>query len=183
VPGDVLSNIEVRTSVAPAQLASTLRRTLMEVDAALPVYDIVPLEERLQRGISNDRLIARLTTAFSAVALFLACLGLYGTISYGVTRRVTELGVRMALGAARGDVLWLVVREAAVLVVAGAAVGIPLALVAGRSVGSLLYGVQPVDPVSFATAAFALIAIAGFAAYLPAHRASRIDPMVALRKD
>lgn len=183
VPDEALSNMEVRTSVPPAQLVSSLRRALSEVEAALPVFDIVPLDERLQRGISNDRLIARLTMAFSVVALFLACLGLYGTISYGVTRRVTELGVRMALGAARGDVLWLVIREAAVVVAVGAGVGLPLALMVSHSVKSLLYGVRPVDPASYAVAAAALMAIAGFAAFLPAHRASRIDPMIALRKE
>ena len=183
VPDDVLSNIEVRTFGSPSSLASALRRTLSEAEAALPVYDIVPLEARLQRGISNATLIARLTTVFSVVALFLACLGLYGTISYGVTRRVTELGVRMALGAARRDVLWLVIGEAAVVVAIGAAVGVPLTLLAGRSLGSLLYGVGPVDPASYAVAVSALLAIAGFAAFLPAHRASRIDPMAALRKD
>jgi predicted permease len=183
VPDVVLSNMEVRTSLPPAQLVTTLGRTVSEVEAALPVYDVVPLDTRLQRGISNDRLIARLTLAFSVVALFLACLGLYGTISYGVTRRVTELGVRMALGAARRDVLWLVISEAAVVVTIGAVAGVTLALVATRSVASLLYGVRPADPASYALAALAMIAIAGFAAFLPAHRASRIDPMVALRKE
>lgn len=183
VPDNPLSNVEVRTSVPPAQLTDTLRRALAEVEPALPVFDIVPLETRLARGISNDRLIARLTTAFSVVALLLACLGLYGTISYGVTRRVTELGVRMALGAARGDVLWLVLREAAVVVLLGAIVGAVLAVPAGRSVASLLHGVGAVDPASYGAAALALVLVAGLAAFVPAHRASRIDPMVALRKD
>jgi predicted permease len=183
VPDGVLSDIEVRTTVPPGQLAPTLQRALAEVEAGLPVYDLVPLDDRMQRGLSNERLIARLTMAFSVVALFLACLGLYGTISYGVTRRVTELGVRMALGAARRDVLWLVIREAAVVVAIGGAIGIPLALAASRSLGTLLYGVRPVDPASYAVAAMSLIAIAGFAAFLPAYRASRIDPVAALRKD
>jgi predicted permease len=182
-PEEVLSNLEVRTSLAPSQLAATLKKVLAEAEPALPVYDIVPLEERLNRGISNDRLIARLTTTFAVVALLLACLGLYGTVSYNVTRRVTELGVRMALGADRRDVLWLVIREAALLVLVGGAVGIPLAYVAGRSVTSLLYGVQAIDLASYAMAAIALVAVAGVAAFLPAHRASRIDPMVALRKE
>ena len=139
--------------------------------------------DRLDRGASNERLVANLTTAFSAVALLLACLGLYGTISYGVTRRVTELGVRMALGAARRDVLLLVIREASVLVLIGALIGIPLAILASRGVKSLLYGVGSSDPMSYLVAAAALIGVSAFAAFLPAHRASRIDPMVALRKD
>ncbi|HJR58052.1 MAG TPA: ABC transporter permease [Vicinamibacterales bacterium] len=182
-PEDVLSNLEVRTSLPPSQLVATVKKVLSEAEPALPVYDIVPLEVRLNRGISNDRLIARLTTTFSVVALLLACLGLYGTISYGVTQRVTELGVRMALGAARSDVLWLVIREAAILVAAGVLVGIPLAYLAGRSVTSLLYGVRAMDVASYGVAIAALFAVAGFAAFLPAHRASRIDPMVALRKE
>jgi predicted permease len=183
VRDEVLSNMEVRTSLPPTQIAATLRRTLAEIAPDLPVYDVVPLDERMNRGISSDRMVASLTTAFSIVALFLACLGLYGTISYGVTRRVTELGVRMALGAERRDVLWLVIREAAVVVAIGAALGVPLAILAGRGVASQLYGVRSVDPASYAAAAVVLTAIAGFAAFLPAHRASRINPMAALRKE
>ena len=180
-PDDVLANMEVRATVPPAQLIATVRKVLADTEPALPVYDVVPLEERLERGLANDMMIASLTSVFAGVALLLACLGLYGTISYGVTRRVTELGVRMALGAARRDVLWLVMREAAVLVVAGAAIGVPLAYAAGRGVGSMLYGVRPVDGVAYLVAATLLVLVGGIAAFLPAHRASRIDPMVALR--
>jgi predicted permease len=182
-PEEVLRNLEVRTSVPPSRLTDTLKKVLAETEPALPVYDIVPLEVRVNRGISNDRLVARLTAAFGVGALLLSCLGLYGTISYGVSRRVTELGVRMALGAARADVLWLVLREAAVLVLAGALVGIPLAYAAGRSAGSLLYGVRALDPAAYGIATAALVLVASLAAFLPAHRASRIDPMAALRKD
>ena len=180
-PDEVLANMEVRASVPPSQLVATVRKALAETEPALPVYDVVPLEERLARGIANDRMIASLTSVFGGVALLLACLGLYGTISYGVTRRITELGVRMALGAARRDVLWLVMREAAVLVLTGAAVGVPLAYAAGRGVGSMLYGVRPVDAAAYLVAAGLLILVGGIAALLPAHRASRIDPMAALR--
>ena len=159
-----------------------MRRALAESEPGLPVFDIVPLEERLERGLSNDRLVANLTAVFGGVALLLACLGLYGTISYGVTRRVTELGVRMALGAGRTDVLWLVMREASLLVLAGAAIGVPLAYAAGRGVGTLLYGVRPLDAIAYLVAAGLLVLVGGIAAFLPAHRASRIDPMVALRR-
>ena len=180
-PDDVLANLEIRASVPPAQLIATVRRALADSEPGLPVFDVVPLDERLERGLANDRMVASLTSAFAGVALLLACLGLYGTISYGVTRRVTELGVRMALGAARRDVLWLVMREAAFLVLAGAAIGVPLAYAAGRGVGSMLYGVRPVDGVAYLAAATLLVLVGGLAAFLPAHRASRIDPMVALR--
>jgi predicted permease len=182
-PGDVLGNLEVRTAQAPALLATPVRQALAEVEPALPVFDVVPLDERLTRGLTNDRLIANLTSAFGIVALLLACLGLYGTISYGVARRITELGVRMALGADRGAVAWMVVREALTLVGLGAVLGLPLAFAAGRSILSLLHGVQPVDPASYTLATLLLLTIGGIAAYLPAYRASRIDPMAALRAE
>jgi predicted permease len=182
-PVDVLGNIEIRTSGAPSGLVSTIRQALAEVEPDLPVFEIVPLDRRLTRGLTNDRMIANLTSAFGLVALMLACLGLYGTISYGVARRTTELGVRIALGANRGTVAWLVVREAVALVAIGAALGLPLAFAASRSVASLLYGVNPMDPASYSLATILLVFVAGVAAYLPAHRASRIDPMVALRSE
>jgi ABC-type antimicrobial peptide transport system permease subunit len=125
-------------------------------------------------------MVARLTSMFGALALLLASLGLYGTISYGISRRVSELGLRMALGADRGMVLWMVLREALTLVVVGAGIGLPLAFLAGRSMRSLLYNVQAADPWSFILGAVLLVAVAAVAAYLPAHRASRIEPMVAL---
>jgi predicted permease len=182
-PDDVLSNVEVRTTMPPATLVASVRQAVTEIAPTLPLFDIVPLEERLNRGVANDRLVARLTATFGGIALLLACLGLYGTISYGVARRVTELGVRMALGARRGDVLWLVIREALVLVSIGGAVGVSLSLLAGRGIGSMLYGVRAIDPASYATGLTLLVAVASLAAYVPARRASRIDPMVALRKD
>jgi ABC-type antimicrobial peptide transport system permease subunit len=182
-PVDVLGNLEIRTAGAPSALAPTVREALYELEPALPVFDIVPLDQRVNRGLTNDRLIASLTSAFGIVALLLACLGLYGTISYGVARRVSELGLRMALGADRATVAWLVVREAFVLVGTGAALGLPLAFVAGRSILSMLHGVGPVDPASYLQATLLLVVVAGVAAYLPAHRASRIDPMVALRSE
>jgi predicted permease len=182
-PDDVLGNLEVRTAGFPAQMVTTIRQVLAEAEPSLPVFDIVTLDERLNRGLANDRLVANLTSAFGTIALVLACLGLYGTISYGVARRVTELGVRMALGADRRSVLWLVVREAMLLVLVGTAIGVPLALAASRAIGSLLHGVRPVDPVAYAIGAAVLMLVAGLAAYVPAHRASRIDPMVALRAE
>jgi ABC-type antimicrobial peptide transport system permease subunit len=181
VPDEVLADLEARTVAAPAQLVDTVRQVLAQSEPALPVFDVVSLEDRVYRGLSNDRFVANLTSAFGTVALLLACLGLYGTISYGVARRVTELGVRMALGADRANVLWLVVREALVLVLIGGAVGIPLTFIAGRSVASFLYEIGPIDPAAYAVSAGLLLLVASLAAYIPAHRASRIDPMVALR--
>jgi predicted permease len=181
VPDVVMSNLEVRSAVAPSQLVPTVRKVLADAEPGLPVYDIIPLEERLSRGLTNDRLVSNLTAIFGGIALLLACLGLYGTISYGVTRRVRELGLRMALGADRRNVLWLVIREAMLLVVIGAVIGLPLAYAAGRSVNTLLYGVAPLDVGPYTIAAVMLAIVGSVAAFLPAHRASRIDPMVALR--
>jgi predicted permease len=182
-PAEVLGNLEIRTAGDPAALAATVRQALDEAEPSLPVFDVVPLEYRVSRGLTNDRLIASLTSAFGLVALLLACLGLYGTISYGVSRRIGELGLRMALGADRATVSWLVVREALTLVAIGAVLGLPLAFVAGRSVLSLLHGVTPVDPIAYSQATVLLLVVGAVAAYLPAYRASRIDPMVALRAE
>jgi predicted permease len=179
-PDEVLSDIEIKTSGAPATLVQTVRETLARVEPRLPIVEVVPLEDRLARGVSQDRMVARLTSIFGALALLLASLGLYGTISYGINRRVAELGLRMALGADRGMVLWMVLREALTLVGVGGLIGLPLAFVAGKAMGKLLFGVGAADPVSFGLGAATLLGVATVAAYLPAHRASRIEPMVAL---
>ncbi|HET7219103.1 MAG TPA: FtsX-like permease family protein, partial [Vicinamibacterales bacterium] len=116
------------------------------------------------------------------VALLLGCLGLYGTISYGVSRRVAELGLRIALGADRAQVLWLVLREAVVLVAIGGAIGLPLTYLSARALSSLLFGVGAVDPYAYATGVLVLISVAILAAYFPARRASRIEPMTAIAR-
>jgi predicted permease len=181
-PDEVLSDIEVRTAGAPGALAQTVRETLARAEPRLPVIEVVPLENRLARGVTQDRMVARLTAMFGGLALLLACLGLYGTISYGVSRRVAELGLRMALGANRPMVLWMVLREALSLVAVGTLIGLPLAFAAGRSMQTLLFGVRPGDPLAFAAGAAIMLVVAAVAAYLPAYRASRIEPMVALSR-
>jgi predicted permease len=179
-PDEVLSDLEVRSDGAPASLARSVRETIAQMEPRLPIVEVAPLGDRIARNVSQDRMVARLTSMFGALALLLASLGLYGTISYGISRRVSELGLRMALGADRRTVLWMVLREALSLVVAGAAIGLPLAFLAARTMGTLLYNVRPADPWSFAAGAAILLAVAAVAAYLPARRASRIEPMVAL---
>lgn len=179
-PDEVLSGIEVRTAGAPGPLVRTVRETLEQFEPRLPIVEVVPLGDRIDRGVSQDRMVARLTSMFGGLALLLASLGLYGTISYGISRRVAELGLRMALGADRRTVLWMVLREALALVAVGASIGLPLAFLAGRSMRTLLYNVPAADPWSFAVGAVILMAVAAVAAYLPAYRASRIEPMVAL---
>ena len=181
-PDEVMSSIEVRTVGRPAALAQTVRDVLAQAEPRLPIVEIMPLTDRIGRGVSQDRMVARLTTIFGGLALLLACLGLYGTVSYGISRRVAELGLRMALGADRGTVLWMVLREALTLVVVGAVIGLPLAFAAARSMRALLFNVGTADPVSFALGVLILLAVAALAAYLPAHRASRIEPMAALSR-
>jgi predicted permease len=179
-PDDVLSDIEVRTAGKPGALAQTLRETLTQAEPRLPIVDVTPLTDRIARGVMQDRMVARLTAIFGALALLLASLGLYGTVSYGVNRRIAELGLRMALGADRGVVLWMVLREALALVVVGALIGLPLAFLAARSMRTLLFNVGAGDPLAFVLGGVLLMVVAAVAAYLPAYRASRIEPMVAL---
>lgn len=179
-PDDVLSDIEVRTAGAPDALSQTVRDTIAQAEPRLPIVEVLPLTARIDRGTTEDRMVARLTTIFGGLALLLASLGLYGTISYGISRRVAELGLRMALGADRRTVLLMVMREALALVVVGLAIGLPMAFAAGQSVSALLFAVNPADPLAFAGGAALLLGVAAVAAYLPAYRASRIEPMVAL---
>jgi predicted permease len=177
---DVMGDIEIRTAGSPDVLAQTIRQTLNQIEPRLPITEIAPLTARIARGTLEDRMVARLTSIFGGLALLLACLGLYGTISYGVSRRVAELGLRMALGADRRMVLTMVMREALTLVVLGVGIGLPLAFAAAKAVSALLYRVDPGDPLSFGLGAGLLVTVAALAAYLPAYRASRIEPMVAL---
>jgi predicted permease len=181
-PDDVLGDLQVRTAAAPERAVQTIRDTLARVEPRLPIVDVTPLSDRLSRGVLEDRMVAGLTAIFGALALLLASLGLYGTISYGISRRVAELGLRMALGANRADVLWMVLREALTLVATGVVAGVPLALIAGRAMAALLFGVAPADPVAFAAGGAVLLVVAAMAAYLPAYRASRIEPMTALSR-
>ena len=177
---NVLNDLEIRASVVPGTLVATLRRALTEAEPGLPVYDLAPLDQRVARSLAQDAIVAQLTSVFGFIALLLACLGLYGTILYGVTQRSPELGLRIALGADRRRVLWLVLREALVLVVVGGLVGLPLTYAAGRGLGTLLYVIGPMDPVVYTIGAILLMTVGLLAAFLPALRASRIEPMTAL---
>lgn len=138
-------------------------------------------DEQVARNFNQERLITRLTELFGALALILACIGLYGITAYGVARRTNEIGIRMALGADRGNVLSLVLRAALAQVGLGLAIGIPTALAGGHLLAHQLYGVGSYDPTIFGAAALVLTACAIFAASVPARRATRVDPMIALR--
>ena len=174
-------NLVVRYSGDPGAIISEVRHAVGEVDAKLPVSYQNTLAQQVERSIAGQSLIAQLSAFFGLLAAFLACIGIYGLMSYAVSRRTNEIGIRMALGAGRANVLWLVAREVLVLVGLGIAVGVPITLVGSRVISSLLYGLSPADPVSMAGAATLLVVFAALAGYLPARRAANVDPMVALR--
>jgi predicted permease len=180
---DPLGDLEVRTSGSPLALSGTLRHVLAQIEPRLPVNDVLPLDARVARLAWQEIVVARLTSIFGGISLLLACLGLYGTISYGVSQRVPELGLRLALGADRRRLLWLVMRDALLLVIVGSALGVVLAYAAASSLGNQLYGVGPLDPIAYVTAATLLITVGLVAAYLPALRASRIEPMTAISRN
>jgi ABC-type antimicrobial peptide transport system permease subunit len=140
-------------------------------------------EAQIDETISSERAFATLLVAFGAFALLLACIGLHGVTAYSVARRTSEIGIRMALGAQRRDVIWLIMRQVAFVTAAGLLIGIPAAAALSRSTRALLFGVEPGDPISLAAAAATLFAIAIAAAFVPARSASRLDPFTALRRD
>ena len=174
---------EVRTFGDPSAVASALRRVVNETASALPPVDVHTVAELVDDSLGKDRLIARLAAAFGLLAMLLASIGLYGVMSWTMTCRTREIGVRMALGARPGGILQLVLRETLVVVSLGIAIGIPLALAGTRLVRGMLFGVGGVDPVVIVLASMLLIAVAALAGYLPARRASRVDPMIALRHE
>jgi predicted permease len=176
-------DIVVRTSGAASELAAGIGQKVSEIDGAIPVLSVRSMNQQIDNDILVDRFIATLSSFFGLLALLLAAVGLYGVISYGVTRRTREIGIRMALGARQSSVLWLVMRRAAGMLVVGALIGIPGALFATKLVTSLLYGVGAQDPFSVAGAALALSLVCAIASFLPARRATRVDPMVALRHE
>jgi predicted permease len=175
--------IHVRTAVDPATLASQVRAEVRAIDPNLPLADVSTVRQHVDRAMMQDRLIARLSTLFSALALILSAVGIYGVMSYAVSRRTREIGIRMALGEAHSSIAKRILKEAGGLTLAGAAIGIPAAYAILRLVSGLLFGLTPADPVSAAAAIGVLGCTAFLAAWLPARRASRVDPMIALRHE
>jgi predicted permease len=174
-------NFEIRTAGNPDSVIEEVRKQLKALDSNVPVYSARSVQELLDRTMSNEILVARLSSFFAGLALLLACIGLYGIMSYSVNGRTREIGVRMALGAQRGSVLWMVLREAFRVLVIGVIIGIPAALLCSRLLSSMLFGLTAADPVSMAFVIVILSAVAVFASWIPARRATRVDPMVALR--
>lgn len=173
--------LAVRTFGDPAALLSTVRRQVQSIAAAVPITRVATLAEQIDRSLARERLMARLLGAFAFLALLLAMVGLYGVLAYGVTRRTGEIGIRLALGATRGDVMWSVLRESWMLVATGVAIGVPISLAATRLLSSWLYGVTATDPWTMACVVGCLFIVAPAAASQPARRAMRVDPIAALR--
>jgi len=174
-------HFEVRTYGDPEQMIPAMRRVAQSMDSNLALFDVRSQIEQIDQTLFQERLFARLTGFFGVLALVIGCIGVYGVMAFAVTRRTREIGIRMALGASRSGILGMVLRETLVLVAVGIALGVIAALEATRLISTLLFGLKPNDPLTIAGAALLMVAAAVFAGYVPAHRASRVDPVVALR--
>jgi ABC-type antimicrobial peptide transport system permease subunit len=180
--GDFQSvDVVVRTKVPPEGLAGAIRAALLPLNPGIPSNEFKPLEMLVDKAVSPRRFIVLLLGGFAAIALILASLGIYGVISYSVSQKTNEIGIRMALGASSGHVRMRVLRQALALAVLGIFFGAVGAWATGRLLGSLLYGVSGSDPLTFGVMVAVLGSVAMAAAYFPARRASRVDPMTALR--
>ena len=177
--GSMTFYVRVRGDAAAA--GASIRQVAQRVDPNLPIYEMKTMTRVMNDSLFVERMVAALSVAFGGLATLLAAIGLYGVMSYSVARRTREIGIRMALGAERGSVLWLVLKEVALMVATGIAVGLPLAAALSRVVQAQLFALSPHDPVALAGAAAILAAVALVAGYLPARRATRVDPMLALR--
>jgi putative ABC transport system permease protein len=182
-PRVLARSLDVRTSGDPRLAIAAIRRAVVAAAPDLPIEGAVTMEERVRRNLSQDRLVMLLTSAFGALALGLAGFGLFGLLSYAVVRRTPEFGLRMALGAPRSRVLRGVVREALWLVLCGVLLGVPVAILAGVLASTLVFGVSPHDGLSLMAAVLVLVTVGFASSLLPALRASRVDPMVALRQE
>jgi predicted permease len=171
----------LRTAVPPAMLDRSFREAVAAVDASLPIVRLETQQQKIDRAIGRERVLSRLLTVFGGFALLLATLGLHGLTSYTVARRTSEIGIRLALGAQRSQVLWMILRQVLVLTALGLALGLPLAWAAGPLVASYLFGVPPRDVLTIAVSAGVLTMVAIAAGWIPARRAARMDPLGALR--
>jgi predicted permease len=179
--------LHVRAAASSGLILPRIREEVQKVDRDLPMFEVRTLAEEMDTALIRERLIAMLSSFFSVLALLLACVGLYGLLTFAVVQRTGEMGIRMALGASRGDMVWMVMREGLALAMIGVAIGVPSALAAARlassQISGLLFGLKASDPLTMAAAAVLLALVAAIAGYLPARRASRVDPMVALRNE
>jgi predicted permease len=174
-------HLVVSTEVEPLSLAGAVRKTIWEIDKDQPVSNVSTMETVLSESIARQRFSMLLLGIFAAVALVLAAVGIYGVMSYSVAQRTHEIGIRMALGAQKSDVLKLAVGQGMKLVLLGVAIGLAAAFILTRVMASLLFGVSATDPTTFITISLVLVIAAVLASYIPARRATKVDPMVALR--
>ncbi len=181
IPGSV--NFEIRTAGDPAQMLAAIRKAVLELNADLPITSARPLGELLEGVTSQPRMIARLCAIFGIIALVLAATGLYGVLSYGVARRTNEIGIRMALGAGRSSVIGMILRETSIMIAIGMAAGMIATAIATRLIKARLYGLSSFDPMTIVAAIGVLGAVALISGYIPAARASRVNPVIALRHD
>jgi predicted permease len=180
--GDASSaNVLVRTSGDPATIVSAVRAAVKQMAANLPLIEVQTMNQRVSQSLATDRTMTKLSGVFGPLAMVLVCIGLYGIMSYAVSGRTSEFGIRIALGAQRGSVLWLILRESLLLMLVGVAIGLPLIFGAGKWISSLLFGVKPADPTALALATALMFATGILACYIPARRAMRVNPIVALR--
>jgi predicted permease len=173
----------LRTSGDPLRFAGPVREIVRHADSRLPATNVKTEAPQIDQTINQEIIFAKLCTGFAILALIIACIGLYGTTAYAVARRTGEIGIRMALGAQRGVVIWMVLREVFLLIVVGLAISVPTALGTSKVVASFLYGIKPNDPLALTLAVLTLLAAALLAGWVPARKASRIDPMIALRHE
>ena len=175
------ATVYVRASQEPSAAFTAVRRTVREMDSNIPIYNLRTLARQIERSLLTERIVATLSTSFGLLATLLAVIGLYGLMAYTASRRTREIGLRMALGAVSGDVVWLVMREVIVLVGVGVTLGLAAAWGLSRLVGNQLYGVSPNDPMTMVAATCGLTIIALVAGYIPAYRAARVNPVTALK--
>jgi putative ABC transport system permease protein len=175
------AGVVVRSTLSTSAVAAAIRREVQKIDKDLPVTDIATMPDLIGASVSQQRFRTFLFGLFAAMALVLAATGIFGVISYSVSCRTNEIGVRVALGASHGAILRMVLRETLVLAFAGLAIGVPCALAASRFIDHFLFSVSASDPGTLAAVAFVLAAVAALAGFLPARRAMRVDPMAALR--
>jgi predicted permease len=173
----------LRTAAAGPAFAAKVRDLVHQVNPLLPVLDVVSMEQAVGRSLMQERLVAGISSLFGALAVVLACIGLYGVVTYTAARRTGEIGIRLTMGATSAGVLAMMVRESLELAMAGVAVGLPVALLLARFVSTLFFGVSPADFVTLLTAAGLMLVVAALASGVPAWRASRLDPIVALRSE
>ena len=171
----------LRTNGDPLSYISAVREVVHQADARVPVFDMQTQRAEIEDQIHQEITLADLCSAFALLALTIACVGLYGMMSYAVERRTNEIGIRMALGAERHKILGMIMREILVMVALGVAIGIPAALAATRVISNMLYGLKPNDPLTMIVSTSFMITVAAIAGYLPALRASSVDPMLTLR--